>query len=54
MERVRKGHGEKKILVIDLETEDEMKQRGEEIKLEDAIEMISREPPPPPLVSVLL
>ena len=49
VERVRQGKGEKKILVIDIETEDEMQQRGEQINTDDAIVMIPRVPPPPPL-----
>lgn len=47
MERIRLGDKEKKVLVIDMETEDEMKSRGEEINPDDAIVMIPRAPPPP-------
>ena len=49
---MRLGTGEKKILVIDMETEDEMAARKESINPEDAIVMIPRSPPPePPPVS---
>lgn len=48
VEKVRQGTGEKKILVIDIETEDEMKTAGEAINPDDAIVMIPRPPPPPP------
>lgn len=53
VERIRVGDKEKKVLVIDMETEDEMKSRGEEINPDDAIVMIPRvaPPPPPPAVS---
>ena len=47
VERVRREDGEKKMLVIDIETEDEMRERGEEINPDDAIVMIPRDPPPP-------
>jgi hypothetical protein len=51
VEKVRTGTGDKKLLVIDIDTEDEMKSKGEQINPEDAIVMIPRaapEPPPPP------
>lgn len=51
VERVRQGKGDKSMLVIDMETEGEMQQRGEEINpnnTDDAIIMIPRVPPPPP------
>ena len=45
---MRLGTGEKKILVIDIDTEDEMAARKESINPEDAIVMIPRSPPPQP------
>ena len=45
VERVRAGTGKgKRLLVVDIETEEEMKERGEEITMEAAIVMVPRQP----------